>query len=564
MFTKRINWQQFFSSYWLLVGIIILVLALRLVGNTHTPPSPYWEEVALGYDAYSILQTGADHQGNAWPVVAFPSFGDFKPSGYFYALVPSIAVFGLNTFAVRLPAVLAGTLTTIFVYLWARDLAAPKSRAHIIALTSALLWAIQPWSWWLGRIGFEVNLATFLLTAGSYLLWKGANYQTQKHFRQFLIWTLPATLLLAASMYTYHGARLLAPLFAFAIVLWQWWSLPNKKRFVPTVLYRWLMIAGLAILLTAPILIASRSPVVQQRIAETSLFSDLTPIETSNTYRAFADNAWWSRIVFHRYVFWAQELAQHYMSHFSPDFLFAHGDTNPRHSSQYLGLLYPWEIITIGWGILAAWAATRSQAKFLFILLLLSPMAAMFTLATPHALRAYPLAVWLAILSGWGLVASYDWINQSLAPNLRKNFFLLLPSYGLVLLASPFVLGFYLWNIYPIHYANEWQYGYKEMIHTMRQHQQPGENLFVSRNYGRPSMYVLFYEKVDPRTIQETSASLPKDQRELLQFQEWTFFDGQKHENGLHAAPSDQLPENIEIVDTVSNPAGEPVWTLYR
>ncbi|MCD8507178.1 hypothetical protein LRY58_02655 [Candidatus Woesebacteria bacterium] len=580
MSTKRAKfwtWKPFSSwSHILLIGIVVLALILRLVGNTHTPPSPYWEEVALGYDAYSILKTGADHQGNIFPIVAFPSFGDFKPSGYFYALVPVIAAFGLNTWSVRLPAVLASTLLTLFVYWWAKDLSGKRS----IGLWSALFWAIQPWGWWLGRIGFEVNLATFFLIAGSYWLHRGlaflpefAKNSKRRKLLTLYAWTIPATLFLALSMYTYHGARALAPLFAALLVMWHWWQLPPQKRWATQVIWLFMSIAGLALLLTTPILLESGSPIVQQRIAETSVFSSLEPVETSNHFRELAGNTWWSRIIYHRYIFWGRQLTTNYLSHFSPSFLFGSGDSNPRHSSQFFGLLYPWEILTVLTGIGAAWITRKSRFVLLAALTLATPIAAMVTLATPHGLRAFPVAIWLAIFSGWGIHALVQWLHNQSAnwPWLKaqpvwqhsRQIGFTVGVLG-VCFVSTAVLAFHLWYQYPHEYAHEWQYGYEEMIQKIRTHQQQNEKLFVSRSLGRPSMYVLFYEQVDPLLTQEVSQTAEKDQRELLEFQEWSFFTGQKHADGLHAAPPELVPEEANRVDSVEDLNGKTVWVLYR
>ena len=96
-----------------IIVVVILAAVLRFYRLGENPPGLYWEEAAIGYDAYSILKTGKDFHGNAWPLVAFESFGDWKPSLYFYAAVPSVAVFGLTPLAVRLPSALFGTLTVI-------------------------------------------------------------------------------------------------------------------------------------------------------------------------------------------------------------------------------------------------------------------------------------------------------------------------------------------------------------------------------------------------------------------------------------------------------------------
>ena len=139
----------------IILGIILFLAAfLRFYRISSNPPSLYWEEAALGYDAYSILKTGKDWHGNSWPLVAFESFGDYKPSLYFYAAVPSIALFGLNEFAVRFPSAFFGTLTVLLVYFLIKE--------RRVALVAALLLAISPWHLQFSRIAFESNVGLAL------------------------------------------------------------------------------------------------------------------------------------------------------------------------------------------------------------------------------------------------------------------------------------------------------------------------------------------------------------------------------------------------------------------
>lgn len=102
--------------------IIFLIIFSRFFAINLSPGSPYWEEVALGYDAYSIAKTARDHHGNFLPVAAFESFGDYKPSLYFYTAVLFIKIFGLNTFSVRLPTVLASIAIIFGTALLAKNL----------------------------------------------------------------------------------------------------------------------------------------------------------------------------------------------------------------------------------------------------------------------------------------------------------------------------------------------------------------------------------------------------------------------------------------------------------
>ena len=99
----------------LFVLFIILLLAgcLRFWQLSRVPVSLDWDDVSVGYNAYSILKTGKDEFGNFLPP-AIRSLDDYKPAMYTYFSVPSIAIFGLNSFAVRFPNALFGTLTVLF------------------------------------------------------------------------------------------------------------------------------------------------------------------------------------------------------------------------------------------------------------------------------------------------------------------------------------------------------------------------------------------------------------------------------------------------------------------
>jgi len=116
-----------------IIGLLSLGLFLRAYRVTASPPSLYWEEAALGYDAYSILQTGKDHHGSAWPIMAFESFGDWKPSFYFYTVVPFIKLLGLNVWAIRLPSALAGVFTVLgigYLTAWTISISSSKSTGY--------------------------------------------------------------------------------------------------------------------------------------------------------------------------------------------------------------------------------------------------------------------------------------------------------------------------------------------------------------------------------------------------------------------------------------------------
>src|SRR5438046_3421794 len=104
-----------------LIAILFIASLLRLWNLGSVPPSPDWDEVALGYNAYSIMQTGRDEYGKFMPIV-LQSFDDYKPAIYIYSIIPLIPVFGLDIIAVRLPSAVFGILTVLATYFLVMEL----------------------------------------------------------------------------------------------------------------------------------------------------------------------------------------------------------------------------------------------------------------------------------------------------------------------------------------------------------------------------------------------------------------------------------------------------------
>ena len=101
----------------LLIVILILAAVLRLTYLGQIPAGISPDKVSQGYTAYSLLKTGADEWGIKWPLTSFRSFVDYKAPLQTYLMIPSIAIFGLNEFAVRLPSAIFGILSVYVIYL---------------------------------------------------------------------------------------------------------------------------------------------------------------------------------------------------------------------------------------------------------------------------------------------------------------------------------------------------------------------------------------------------------------------------------------------------------------
>ena len=118
----------------IILFIIIAIAAfLRFYNISSVPPSASLDETSIGYNAYSILKTGADEYGTKFPIL-LRAYDDWRPALYVYLVIPFIKLFGLNVLAVRLPSVILSVLTVVATYFLTRKMFSvnPKDRKSVV------------------------------------------------------------------------------------------------------------------------------------------------------------------------------------------------------------------------------------------------------------------------------------------------------------------------------------------------------------------------------------------------------------------------------------------------
>ena len=101
-------------NLWFFILIILVGVILRFYRLGEVPRGFHRDEAFLGYNGYSILQTGKDMSGNRLPL-HLESF-IYSPAGYSYFSIPFIKIFGLNEFSTRAASAFFGTLTVLVTY----------------------------------------------------------------------------------------------------------------------------------------------------------------------------------------------------------------------------------------------------------------------------------------------------------------------------------------------------------------------------------------------------------------------------------------------------------------
>jgi 4-amino-4-deoxy-L-arabinose transferase-like glycosyltransferase len=468
----------------LLFIIVLLAAALRFYLLGSNPPALNWDEASWGYNAYSIGIDGRDEFGRFLPYDYLESFGDFKPPLYAYLSVIPVWIFGLTEFATRFASAFFGTLTVLVTYFLVRNLF-PQHRS--LALISSLFLAISPWHIMLSRAAFEANVATFFIVSGIWLFFKSLNSNPY-----FLILSVISFVL---STYTFNSARIVAPLLLLILAIWHFRKLLSQKKVLALSI-----VTGLIFIL--PISGFLFSDKASLRYKEVNIFSNNEVLENANQSIENDGNAWWSRIIHNRRVVYTREFLEHYFDNLSPKFLFTSGDPNPKFSTKDMGQMYLWDLPFFITGLLFLFRNKNKNWLFVPVWLLIGIIPAAFARETPHALRIEGSLPTFQIITAFGFLTFVKYINNLKKKiNMLKNIIVLLSIFLLIGNVFYYLRGYYLF--YPKEESGEWQYGYKETVNYINVMGEDYETVYFTKYLGRPYIYVLFYNKYDPKKFRE-------------------------------------------------------------
>lgn len=492
----------------LLIAIIFAIAALaRFYQLAAYPVSLSIDEVAIGYDAYSVMHTLRDQWGNFLPL-AFKSVGDYKPPVNVYLAIPSIAIFGLNEFGVRFPTALLGALTPIvFFFLLRRFKFSPLS-----AFASSIWLALVPWHIHFSRASFEAVTALFFLLLGclTYLTWIKNNRLYQ---------LLVSLVCFSLSVWAYHSERLFTPIIfaVFTILFVNLTKLKTSKKqlIIGTCL--------LAIFIVPFLKLFFFTPAITTRISATSFTND--PVFQSQLK---TDPQTWYLFI-HQWLF-------KYLNYFDLRFWFNQGlqFTPPEHLD--VGLLYLIDLPLFLFSFYHFLRSPNNQFKKLTLAwFFLGPLPASLTINDQHPLRSL---VWLP---AFGFIMAYGF-EKIIHFRFAK---LILPVYYLGLIINIVYFSQIYFYQFPHFYSEYWQYGYKTLAQIACQQKANYQKIILSEtfgsygplNTGTPHLYFLFYCQYPPAIYQHDHQtvsnvvfrrpSLPNDltvKNQLLLGSTWDFY----------------------------------------
>src|SRR3989344_1824981 len=528
----------------ILLAVLTLAFILRFYHLGQNPPSLNWDEVSNAYNAYSILKTSRDEYGNFLPLTN-RSFDDYKPLLYMYLNVPSVAVFDLTPFAVRFPSALFGTLTVLLVYFLTKKLfeksvlpftinKSPFTVTHL----AALLLAVSPWHLQVSRAGFEANVGLFFAVA-AFTSFIYAILLSNKNTSLLIL----SAILFGSSAYTYHSQRIFIPLMFLATIL-----IYRKEIFTISKKYLAVFVTVL-ILLAVPIVFLMPNEAVSQRFESITLTSYTEDVQKSVDFINEDETVKFplANLIHNRRVIIGIRYFKNYLANFDPNFLFVKGDDNFRHHIENMGMLYLWQLPLVLIGLYILIKERSKTSAFLIAWLVLSPVAAAPSNASPHALRSLTMIIPFTIFSAAGFTQIYNYLS------FKKNF----ATFSFLIFT--FSLFVYLHNYhihYPRDFASFWQYGYLDAAKKTERLKSQYEKINISADIEQAYIFWLFATKYDPKTYQRSGSNLHFDKY---------YFKTEAPQNPDELYVAGNLDDSFEKVETIYLPNGQKTIEIgYR
>lgn len=470
VFQLKLKEKKF--NFILFLFIILISATLRLCGVANTPSTLNPDEAALGYNAFSILKSGADEHGVKLPL-SLQSFGDWKLPVYSYLDAISIFFLGISKLSVRLPSILAGIGMTVLIYFVAKEIF--KNRT--IALVASFFLAINPWSIFFSRGAYEVNVATTIFLAGflSLLLFlRESNYYLL--FLSFFLFGI--------SMFTQHNYIVFVPIFILTVLFFQRKNFNLNKSFIfAAAFFIILMLISYISLFQgggkkASNLNVFTSPYVLYSRAERLRGDGASP------------NLIIEKVLYNKVTAGSYQFALNYLSAFSPTVLFEKGGERLTHNIGDIGYLYVLDAFFFLLGItFLLWKREKSLLLLLLSWLFLAPLASAIT--TEHTgTRLFTLLPPVILISAYG---AYMFIVNIRDRKLRI-------STGLGLLVLMGVSFIYFVNYYFVHFNTQrigfWKYGYEDAVKISQAYKDFNVVMRGPENF--PYIYFLLLNEYDP------------------------------------------------------------------
>lgn len=496
------------KKYYILFFILLIGIVLRFYNLGVVPDGFHRDEAYLGYNAYSILNTGREMTGDFLPI-HLSSFL-FSPAGYSYFSIPFISMFGLNEFSVRFASAFFGSLTIIATFFLVLLIFEKNSFKRQLALATSFFIAISPWHINLSRTATDNVIVVFFTTVGVilYFLWFKKNYLPYGILGFFSFFL---------TLFIYQASRSFIPLLLPFLFLFSFLNFKDNKKFIISgILY--------SLLIVVPIFLVVSSPTLSYRLKTLSITDHPeSRLKLEEQLREDGVNNLSSvhARFFHNKLFsYSSTFTENYFQHFSYNFLFTDKGLPDRYRVPYSGLLYLFELPLL---FLGAWFLIRKSKKQAFFIIgwvLIAPVGSALTFDDiPNLQRTLIIFPALSIILAYGVLSIINEVKL-------KKYFPIAPVIVVVLIS--FSVSSYLHSYYihiPSHRPWYRQEGYRQLTKEINKLDTNYEKVIISTSFSDPSIFFLFYNKYNPSLIQKKIKELGTSNLGSFSFDKFYFID---------------------------------------
>jgi 4-amino-4-deoxy-L-arabinose transferase-like glycosyltransferase len=476
-----------FSEHYVLILIILIAAFFRLYKLDQIPPGPSLDEVSIGWNAYSVLKTGADEYGNKFPLI-LRAYDDWRPALYVYTVIPFIEIFGLTAAAVRIPSVLLSLVLVYISYfigvnLWDLIRRKPDKTSQTAGYLTAFFVAISPWQIYLSRLGHEANLGLLFTALGTHFLFLNLKNNTFKT-------VLFSAVFYILAMYSYQSEKLIVPVIIFLsglIYLRHWMSYGRKI----------LWLGALFVILVIPLILMTFTGSGLIRLSGTSAFftdQEIYREASLNNLTAVNRGDLIGRIINSKKATDFRVFSANYISHLNPKWLFT-GEGNESHKVPFMGLMFYWELPLVLTGLLVLFKSSGNKAALLLLgIILTSPLPGSITTQAPHAMRSYTFIPLIQFTGAVGLI----FIGSQIKTKPVKIAGIML--FAVLVLAGLRQLWYGYFMVFPVTHSKSFQSSIiPAIVYANSETNNFDRIVFSNRdNLSQSYMFYLFNTKFDP------------------------------------------------------------------
>ena len=472
--SKKLNYLFILTAF----AFILISVFLHFYSLSSVPNGFFCDESAIGYNAWSILETGRDEYGTSYPLF-FRCFDNYHDPVMVYTLVPLIKIFGLSKWIVRFPSTVYMLLASLAFYF----LSYHFTRGKYLSLCAAFVFSILPWAFPLSRTTMSGYTPMLLgMTAGWLFLMKAFAHKSAK-FAAFsaLGWAL--------AMYSHNCGRPMT-----AVLLVCFFAASGKG-----VIRRWRTAALFSILFVALMLpmifyVLYHPESMSARFQTISVWRDFPGIPET-----------------------LKRIAVRYLEYFSPVYLFLTGGTTIRHNTGLTGVLF----ISLLPGVLAGlyrcikYFSRNYYYRCVMLGIAVYPAAAVLTIDHYHSTRSLNgMVFWAAAaVIGFDLILKtlrHSSVEKTRLKNRLAKFAILVSSSAALIEVPAYFADYFSESGYIYRSRLPFSAPLTESLEYAFAHLKQDELLYISKSVCldsrfHPSTYaqILFFGKIPPATYQK-------------------------------------------------------------